>query len=76
VVFSCGRENRYGHPAPAVLRRVLDRGTKVFRTDEDGQVVVETDGENLTVRSFTGRTYTTAMMASTTTTTITTTMTR
>ena len=22
VVFSCGRENRYGHPAPAVLRRV------------------------------------------------------
>ena len=59
VVFSCGRENRYGHPASAALRRVLDRGTKVFRTDQDGQVVVETDGETVMVRSFTGRAYTT-----------------
>ena len=56
VVFSCGRENRYGHPAPAVLRRVRDRGATVFRTDEDGQVVVETDGTALQVSTFTGRT--------------------
>ncbi len=54
VVFSCGRENRYGHPAPAVLRRVLDRGATVFRTDEDGQVVVETDGKALRVRYIHG----------------------
>ena len=70
VVFSCGRENRYGHPAPAVLRRVLDRGTTVFRTDQDGQVVVETDGKALRVRTFTGRAY------ETTTTTVTTTKAR
>ena len=57
VVFSCGRENRYGHPAPAVLRRVLERGAKVFRTDEDGQVVVETDGKALSVHTFTGTAY-------------------
>jgi competence protein ComEC len=63
VVFSCGRENRYGHPAPAVLRRVLDRGADVFRTDQDGQVVVETDGKALEVRSFTGRTHTTITKA-------------
>ena len=63
VVFSCGRENRYGHPAPDVLRRVLDRGTKVFRTDRDGQVVVETDGKTVAVRSFTGRSHTTITKA-------------
>ncbi len=50
VVFSCGRENRYGHPAEAVLGRVRERGAKVFRTDEDGQVVVETDGKALRVQ--------------------------
>ncbi len=55
VVFSCGRENRYGHPAEAVLGRLRERGTKVFRTDEDGQVVVETDGRALRVHTFTGR---------------------
>ena len=57
VVFSCGRENRYGHPLVAVLDRVRQRGAKVFRTDEDGQVVVETDGREVTVRAFMGRTY-------------------
>jgi len=63
VVFSCGRDNRYGHPAPAVMRRLVERGTKVFRTDQDGQVVVETDGKALTVSSFTGRSYLTTAMA-------------
>jgi competence protein ComEC len=63
VVFSCGRENRYGHPAPAVLRRLLDRGATVFRTDEDGQVVVETDGKALKVHTFTGRAYDTTTKA-------------
>ncbi len=63
VVFSCGRENRYGHPAPAVLRRVRDRGAKVFRTDQDGQVVVETDGKALRVSTFTGRAYETTTKA-------------
>ncbi|MBK5295662.1 MAG: DNA internalization-related competence protein ComEC/Rec2 [Vicinamibacteria bacterium] len=57
VVFSCGRENRYGHPAPAVLRRVLGRGADVFRTDEDGQVVVETDGATVRVSTFGGRAF-------------------
>ena len=63
VVFSCGRENRYGHPAPAVLRRVRDRGATVFRTDEDGEVVVETDGKALEVHTFTGRVYETTTKA-------------
>ena len=56
-MFSCGRDNRYGHPAEAVLGRVRERGAKVFRTDEDGQVVVETDGKALKVSTFTGRAY-------------------
>lgn len=36
VVFSCGRNNVYGHPSPDTLDRVAKFGAKVFRTDEDG----------------------------------------
>ncbi len=44
VVISCGRDNRYGHPAEPVLARLAARGVEVRRTDVEGQVVVETDG--------------------------------
>ena len=37
ALISCGRQNRFGHPAPAVLARYRERGVEVFRTDEDGR---------------------------------------
>ena len=33
-------ENSYGHPTPQTLRRLQTVGAQVFRTDEDGDVVV------------------------------------
>jgi len=48
VVISCGRDNRYGHPATVVIERLARRGIEIRRTDEDGQVVLETDGRTLT----------------------------
>ena len=51
AVVSCGRANRYGHPAPAVLGRLGERGIAIRRTDLEGQVVVETDGAALRVLS-------------------------
>jgi competence protein ComEC len=44
ALVSCGRENRYGHPAPGVLERLRERGIEVRRTDAEGMVVVATDG--------------------------------
>jgi competence protein ComEC len=40
VVISCGRRNRYGHPAPETLERLHAAGIPIARTDEDGTVVV------------------------------------
>ncbi len=51
VVFSCGRNNRYGHPAPAVLKRVSAASASVWRTDHQGTVSFETDGRELFVRT-------------------------
>ncbi|MEX2569797.1 MAG: DNA internalization-related competence protein ComEC/Rec2 [Gemmatimonadota bacterium] len=41
AIVSAGRRNRYGHPAPAVLLRVADRGIPVARTDVEGTVSLE-----------------------------------
>jgi len=38
AVISCGRENRYGHPNPIVLKMLQQIRAKVFRTDEQGTI--------------------------------------
>ena len=52
AVISCGRNNDYGHPRPGTLAALgASPGLDVYRTDEDGRVVVESDGHELTVRT-------------------------
>ncbi len=48
-VISVGADNRFGHPAPEVLRRLQD--DTVLRTDLNGDVTVSTDGERLWVET-------------------------
>ena len=52
AVISCGRNNDYGHPrAETVAALESAPGLALYRTDEDGRVVVESDGRRLTVRT-------------------------
>jgi len=55
AVVSVGRANRFGHPVPEVLDRYHEAGADIFRTDRDGAVTVDTDGNSIDVRTFTGR---------------------
>ncbi|MGE5244514.1 MAG: ComEC/Rec2 family competence protein [Betaproteobacteria bacterium] len=55
AVFSVGRGNHFGHPAPEVVQRYEDAGAAVFRTDEDGAITLDSDGESLDIRTYTGR---------------------
>jgi competence protein ComEC len=55
AVISVGRQNTFGHPAPEVLRRLLDAGATIERTDEDGAISVETDGREVRVTPWAGR---------------------
>ena len=54
ALIGVGRANPYGHPVRAVLDRLHGVGTRVFRTDRDGQTDVTTDGHALYVETFTG----------------------
>jgi competence protein ComEC len=52
AVISCGRGNDYGHPRPSTVAALRDSpGLSLFRTDEDGRVVIDSDGRRLTVRT-------------------------
>ena len=55
VVISCGRGNSYGHPVPYVLDRYRAVNAEIFRTDQEGQIEITTDGQSLQVETFTKR---------------------
>jgi len=55
AVISLGRSNPFGHPSPLVLERYEHAGSRLFRTDRDGAITIDTDGTSLEIRTFTGR---------------------
>jgi competence protein ComEC len=50
AVISVGRNNDYGHPTPSTLA-ALERapGLELYRTDIDGRVAIDSDGEHIQV---------------------------
>ncbi|WP_027090548.1 DNA internalization-related competence protein ComEC/Rec2 [Thomasclavelia saccharogumia] len=40
ALISCGKDNRYGHPSDAVLRRLEDYDIKIYRSDLMGMVKI------------------------------------
>jgi competence protein ComEC len=52
ALISCGRGNTFGHPAPDVLGRLNSIGSRIYRTDVDGQVTIDTDGAHVSVATF------------------------
>lgn len=55
AVVSAGHLNRFGHPHAEIAERLRASATHVARTDEDGGVVVESDGAALRFDTWSGR---------------------
>ncbi len=53
-VISCGKNNRYGHPAQETLERLSAAGCRVFRTDRCGAVTVRSNGERVRISGYRG----------------------
>lgn len=49
AVIEVGSRNAYGHPGVETLDRLERLGAQVYRTDLDGTITVETDGQTLQV---------------------------
>lgn len=43
-VISCGKNNKYGHPHKEVMNLLEKYNIMIFRTDEQGSIVLYSDG--------------------------------
>lgn len=55
ALVSAGRGNTFGHPARTVIERLREAGVQIYRTDRDGEITLETDGQGIVVRTWSGR---------------------
>jgi competence protein ComEC len=55
AVISVGARNPFRHPSPEALARLEAAGARVYRTDRDGAVILETDGTVLRVTAWARR---------------------
>lgn len=51
AVISVGLHNDYQHPSRDVLQRLKNENVTIFRTDEDGSIMIDTDGSSWYVHS-------------------------
>ncbi len=49
AIISCGIDNDYGHPTKKVLKRLDACGAQIYRTDLSGDIIVKTDGSDISV---------------------------
>jgi competence protein ComEC len=49
IVISAGWKNRFHFPHPSVMKRYKEIGARIYRTDLNGAIWMETDGRNLVV---------------------------
>ena len=50
AVISVGKDNDFGHPNLRIVKRLERAGAKIYRTDENGTVRIESDGEKIRVK--------------------------
>ena len=49
AIISVGKDNDYHHPHKVTLDKLQRVGTKVYRTDEDGTIILNSDGNNISI---------------------------
>jgi len=49
AIISCGEDNLYGYPHQETLQTLQENGIKTYRTDRQGTILVQTDGNSYQV---------------------------
>lgn len=48
AIISCGEGNSYGHPDADVMEKLISIDADVFRTDKQGEIIAQSDGNDIT----------------------------
>jgi len=54
AVITVGKNN-FGHPSQKVIERLEDRNIKIYRTDEDGTIIIRTNGQEYWIKTLKGK---------------------
>ena len=49
ALISAGADNSYGHPHEELLRRLENTGCRIYNTQKNGAIILQTDGNSLTI---------------------------
>jgi competence protein ComEC len=52
AIFTVGYRNKFHHPKPEVVERYRDIGSELFRSDEDGAIVVQMNAADATLERY------------------------
>ena len=52
AIISVGRDNLFGHPAPSTLAALENAGIDVYRTDRNGAVTIDSNGQHFAVAPY------------------------
>lgn len=52
AIISCGKDNEYGHPHEEVMSRIKDANVEVYRTDTMHDIILTSDGNNITINTL------------------------
>ena len=50
AVLSVGKKNRYGYPSNVVIERFKTRKIPLYRTDINGTIIIQTDGNTISIK--------------------------
>jgi len=49
AIISVGADNQFGHPNAMTVKRLENIGAEIFRTDEDGDIKIKSDGVDIKI---------------------------
>lgn len=52
AIISVGKDNSYGHPSNNIINRIKLYTDKIYRTDELGTIVINSDGKNIEINNY------------------------
>jgi competence protein ComEC len=49
AVIQVGKDNNYGHPTAEVLKKLNEKKIKIYRNDDQGNIIFTSNGKDITV---------------------------